>query len=130
MQEKSYLGFDVGSREINETIGLKGISEGLLENHISPDGKHILIFTEGVKIYKFVEVKTGSQSKILIKPTEWIFPMRTDNIEKAELASRVKFESGSVIRYLTRSKRDILYMLEKDGKHVRYIGEVKLDNLL
>ena len=66
----------------------------------------------------------------MIKPTEWTIPNRTDNIKKEELASRVKFESNSVIRYLTRDKRDILYRLDNDGRSVHYIGEVKVDNLL
>ena len=47
-----------------------------------------------------------------------------------ELASRVKFESNSVIRFLTRDKRDILFRLDGDEQTVHYIGEVKVDNLL
>ena len=51
-------------------------------------------------------------------------------MQKEELASRVKFESNSVIRFLTRDKRDILYRLDNDGTSVHCIGEVKVDNLL
>ena len=53
-----------------------------------------------------------------------------------ELASRVKFESNSVIRFLTRDKRDILFrfdgdeQIDGDEQTVHYIGEVKVDNLL
>ena len=113
-----------------DTIGLERQNEEFVENHISPDGRYILICTDGLKIYKFVDENFGSSSKIIIKPTEWTIPIKTDGIEKVELASRVKFESSSVIRYLTRDKRDILYRLDTDGKHVHYIGEVKVDNLL
>ena len=66
----------------------------------------------------------------MIKPTEWTIPFRTDDLKKEELASRVKFESNSVIRYLTLDKLDILYRLNNDGKRVHYIGEVKVDNVL
>ena len=66
----------------------------------------------------------------MIKPTEWNIPFRTDDMQKEELASRVKFESNSVIRFLTRDKRDILYRLDNDGTSVHCIGEVKVDNLL
>ena len=66
----------------------------------------------------------------MIKPTDWNIPFKTDDIKKEELASRVKFESSSVIRFLTRDKRDILYRLDNDGRNVYYIGEVKVDNLL
>ena len=64
----------------------------------------------------------------MIEPTEWTIPLKTEDIEKVELASRVKFESNSVVRYLTRDKRDILYRLDQDGKHVHYIGEVRVDD--
>ena len=64
----------------------------------------------------------------MIEPTEWTIPLKTEEIEKVELASRVKFESNSVVRYLTRDKRDILYRLDQDGKCVHYIGKVKADN--
>ena len=85
----------------------------------------------GLKIYKFYEETPGrDDSKILIKPTEWTIPFRTSGITKEELASRVKFESNSVIRYLTRDKRDILYRLDNDGTSVRYIDEVEVDNVL
>ena len=90
-----------------------------------------MVCTDGLKIYKFYLESPGrDDSKILIKPTEWIIPFRTDDIKKEELASRVKFESSSVIRYLTRDKRDILYRLDNDGRSVNYIGEVQVDNLL
>ena len=92
---------------------------------------YILTCTDGLKIYKFYQESPGKDdSKILIKPTKWIIPFRTDDLKKEELASRVKFESNSVIRYLTRDKRDILYRLDSHGKSVHYIGEVKVDNLL
>ena len=128
--EINYLRYVGSTREYVDTIGLERQHKEFLENHISPDGKNILICTEGLQIYKFVEEKIGSASKIIIKPTEWIIPINTDDMDKVELASRVKFESISVIRFLTRDKRDILYKLDTDGKHVHYIGEAKVDNFL
>ena len=78
VEGKSYLGLDIFSFEINKIIGLEEINEGFLENHISPDGKHILICSDGLKIYKFEEEKTEShRTKILIKPTEWVIPLKT-----------------------------------------------------
>ena len=40
----------------------------------------------------------------------------------------MRFESNSIVRYLDRDNRDILYQLDKDGKSVHYIGEVKVEN--
>ena len=91
---------------------------------------YILTCTDGLKIYKFVEEKVGSASKVIIKPTEWTIPIKTDDMDKVELASRVKFESISVIRFLTRDKRDILYKLDADGKNVHYMGECRVDNVM
>lgn len=132
MNEKSYLECVSSHSEYTDTIGLDRRIGECLENHISPDGKHILVCTtEGLKIYKFyLEMNKNFESKVLIKPTEWNIPFKTDDIKKEELASRVKFESSSVIRFLTRDKRDILYRLDNDGRNVYYIGEVKVDNLL
>ena len=121
---KTYLIYLPSSGECNDIIGLEGRAEGHLENHISPDGKHILVCTEGLKINKF----THSGNDIVIKPTEWTIPLRTDDMDRVELASQVKFESNSVIRFLTRDKRDILYRLDSDEQIVHYIGEVKVDN--
>ena len=63
-----------------------------------------------------------------MKLTDWTFPLKTAHLDTVDLAQRVKFESNSVVRYLTHDNRDILYMLDKDGKHVHYISEVKIDN--
>ena len=81
-----------------------------------------MICTNGLKIYKFVQEILGTTRKMIIKPTEWVFPIKTDDIDKAELASRVKFESSSVVRYLTPDKRDILFKLDKDGKRVHFMS--------
>ena len=59
-----------------------------------------------------------------------MFPIKTNDMDKVELASRVKFESSSVIRFLTLDNRDILFKLDTDGKHVHYISEVRADILL
>ena len=65
-----------------------------------------------------------------MKPTEFANPIRTDGLEDKELASRVKFESNSVFRFLTPDNRDILYRLDDDEKQVHYISEIKVDNQL
>ena len=85
-----------------------------------------MVCTKGLKIYKFVE----EGDKIVIRPTGWTIPLRTNEMDRLELASRVKFESNSVIRFLTRDKRDILFRLDGNEQTVHYIGEVKVDNLL
>ena len=63
-----------------------------------------------------------------MKLKDWTLPIKTNDLDIVDLASRVKFESNSVVRYLTRSNRDILYKLDEDGKHVHYICEVKVEN--
>ena len=63
-----------------------------------------------------------------MKLTDWTLPLRTADLDMVDLAQRVKFESNSLVRYLTHDNRDILYKLDKDGKHVHYISEVKIDN--
>ena len=45
-----------------------------------------------------------------------------------ELAKRVRFESNSIIRYLTKDNRDILFLLLPD-KAVKKISEVQVENL-
>ena len=60
---------------------------------------------------------------------EWKLPIKTNDLETAELASKVKFESNSIIRFLTRDNRNILYKLDKNGRDVHYITEFKVANL-
>lgn len=48
---------------------------------------------------------------MVFKETDWTLPIRTDDIEPAELASRVRFEAKNVIRILTKENRDILFEL-------------------
>ena len=59
---------------------------------------------------------------------EWKLPLKTEDLETEELASMVKFESNSIIRFLTRDNRDILYKLDKNGRDVHYITEFKVAN--
>ena len=40
----------------------------------------------------------------------------------------MRFESNSIIRYINRDNRDLLYQLDPNGKSVHYIGEVKVEN--
>lgn len=40
----------------------------------------------------------------------------------------MRFESNSIIRYINRDNRDLLYLLDPNGKSVHYIGEVKVEN--
>ena len=65
-----------------------------------------------------------------MKLTDWTLPLKTDDLDTLDLAHRVKFESNSVVRYLTHDNRDILYKLDRDGKRVHYISEVKIDNFI
>ena len=59
---------------------------------------------------------------------EWKLPIKTNDLETVELASKVKFESNSIIRFLTRDNRDILYKLDENGRDVHYITEFKVAN--
>ena len=54
--------------------------------------------------------------------------MKTADLPLEDLEQRVRFESNSIVRYLNRDNRDILYQLDKDGRSVHYIGEVKVEN--
>ena len=40
----------------------------------------------------------------------------------------MRFESNSIVRYINRDNRDLLYKLDKNGRDVFYIGEVKVEN--
>ena len=88
--------------------------------------------TDGLKIYKFKRQKQHEkQESIVLKLTEKAIPIKTDDFEIEELASRIKYESKSVIRFLTRDNRDILYQFDKDDdEEVHYISEVNVRNLL
>ena len=103
---------------------------GHARNHVSTDGKYIIAFDSGIKINELVIEKKDGKESLKMMPTEFANPIRTDGLEDKELASRVKFESNSVFRFLTPDNRDILYRLDEDGKQVHYISEVKVDNQL
>ena len=83
----------------------------LLENHISPDGRFILICTEGLKVYELKKEGPEDEPKVVLEETKWTLPIKTEDIEPIELASRVRFEAKNVIRILTKDNRDILYEL-------------------
>ena len=40
----------------------------------------------------------------------------------------MRFETNTIIRYINRDNRDLLYQLDPNGKSVHYIGEVKVEN--
>ena len=65
-----------------------------------------------------------------MQPTEWKFPFKTKDIDFIELATRVRFESKNVIRFVTPTEhRDILFSLDSDGRTMHYISEVRVENL-
>ena len=47
----------------------------------------------------------------MLKETNWSLPIKTDDIEPVELATRVRFEANNVVRILTKEDRDILFEL-------------------
>ena len=101
-----------------DKIGLK-LKEAhhLLENHISPDGRYVLVCTQGLKIYQFKKEKREEDNdygEILFEETGWTLPIGTDDIEHLELASRVRFEANNVLRILTKEGKDILFELLPD----------------
>ena len=104
-------------------------NDDFIDNHLSPDGKYCLSCIKGLQIYELVEERQNNHKSIAMKLKEWTLPLRTDDFDKVELASRVRFESNSVIRFVTRDNRDLLYKLHKNGKRVDCISEVKIDKL-
>ena len=121
--------------EIQETlydqlVDLTKAQREHLRNHVSTNGKYYIVCNSGIKIYELVSENKDGEENLKIKLTDWTLPIRTDGLEDKDLASRVKFESNSVLRFLTPDNRDILYGLDEDGKQVHYISEVKVDNLL
>ena len=110
--------------------GLIKPSKKHIRNHVSTDGKYIIICDSGVKIFELASENKDVKENLKLKPTEFTLPIRTDVLEDEELASRVKFESNSVIRFLSPDNRDILYRLDEDAKRVYCISEVKVDNQL
>ena len=107
-----------------------GAGIGHARNHVSTDGKFLIVFNSGIKINELVIENKDGKETLKMKPTEFANPIRTDGLEDKELATRVKFESNSVFRFLTPDNRDILYRLDEDRKQVHYISEVKVDNQL
>ena len=62
--------------------------------------------------------------------TDWTLPITTDDIDPVELATRVRFESNNVIRFITtETNRDILYSLDEDRENFHYLSEVRVENL-
>ena len=84
------------------------------ENHISPDGRYVLICTQGLKIYQFIKEQQEGKPKVSLQETGWTLPIKTDDMEHLELARRVRFEAKNVVRVLTREDRDILFELMSD----------------
>ena len=126
---KNYWRWDRFCRNSVEKIGIERKTRFCLRRNISPDGRHILVCTDGLKIYRFTFKKTNNEEAVTeLEPTGWIIPFSTKEYDTQELASRVKFESNSIIRVLTRDNRDILFALDKNEKKVHYLSEVKVEN--
>ena len=66
----------------------------------------------GLKIYEFKKEGPEDDQMVVLQETDWTLPIKTDDFEPEELASRVRFEAKNVIRFLTKENRDILYELQ------------------
>ena len=76
-------------------------------------------------MHEFFKQQEYGEGLVEMRLKEWKLPIKTEDLETEELASMVKFESNSIIRFLTRDNRDILYKLDKNGSDVHYITEFK-----
>ena len=97
-------------------------------NQVSPDGKFFISCKKGIEFFELTAEKEYAEGAVFLKRKEWSIPLKTDDIDPAELEYRVRFETNSIVRYVNRDNRDILYQLDKDGSSVHYIGEVKVEN--
>ena len=114
-EEAEWLHDYDSSEECTERIGLKGKGEKLVENHISPDGRYILSCTEsdGLRVLEF-KSSNVDQKVIYLQDTDWELPIKTKDIDGFELASRVRFESNNVIRFVTQdANQDLLFSLDE-----------------
>ena len=111
-------------------IGLYGQKNFLLENHVTPDGKYLLICDNGINLYEFKRKKELDTDQIVLeKKEDFSLPMRTNDFENAELATRIRFESKYVIRYLSLDKRDILFKINYETMKAEYICEYSAENV-
>ena len=120
------------SEECTKKIGLQGKGEKIVENHISPDGRYILSCTEGdgLRVLEFKKERTFDHEVIYLQDTDWEIPLKTQDIDGIELATRVRFESNNVIRFVTtETNRDLLYCLDEAREQFHYMSEVRVENL-
>ena len=69
----------------------------------------------GLRILEFKREKTFQHEVIVLQETEWTLPIDTNNLDPLELATRVRFESNNVVRFITTiTDRDLLYSLDED----------------
>ena len=121
---------DASCKQCSDASGLRNHPMKLAQYHISPNGKYMLDCKKGLQVYEFKTEKQSGKDKIVMKPTKWVFPIKTEHYEIMDLAARVKFESNSVIRFLTRANRDILFILDtSDGKTVYYASEIRVEKM-
>ena len=121
---------DASCEQCSKALGLRNHPQQLVQYHISPNGKYILNCKKGLQVCEFKIEKQSGKQKIVMKPKDWAFPIWTEHYEIMDLAARVKFESNSVIRFLTESNRDILFILDNnDGQTVYYASETRVERL-
>ena len=89
---QNYWRYDARCRDCAVKIGIERKTRFCLHRNISPDGRHILVCKNGLKIYKFIYRKNDGEEEADIEPTEWIIPFSTKEYNTQELAQRVKFE--------------------------------------
>ena len=114
-------------------------------NHISPNGKYIIICKNGLKVFEFIveskkvdeagpqdDAEKETQRPLNLKELNWKVPISTDGIDAPELAKRVRFEANNIIRFRTKDSRDILFLLSQDKTTqettVTKISEVQVEN--
>ena len=72
----------VSSDEVSEFTGLGEKGEDLLENHISPDGRYILICKNGLEIFEFMNEYLGNDKfKTGLLKRDWQIPITTKEME-------------------------------------------------
>ena len=130
---------------VSSKTGVKGKGYGLTLNHISPNGKYIIICANGLKVFEFaLESKKvdeagpqdddakETQRPIVLKELNWKVPISTDGMTVVELAQRVRFEANNIIRLRTKDSRDLLFLVSQNKTTqvttVTKISEVQVKN--
>ena len=99
-------------------MDLKGKGPWLSRDLLSPNGQYVILTTNGLAVHQFIKSNfIGPNSgkdhdgTMIQEGASWTVPLETVDIGSGELAKRSRFESDSIIRFLTPDGNDLLFAL-------------------